>query len=89
LIPSQEVRGELSGGNVPLRLWHRLKDPEVKAQLLVDAENGGNVAAAVAVVRGGPNSDQVLVREHELVALLDQLVGASDKRKIVNVGELK
>ena len=78
----------MSGGHIALRLWDGLKDLEVEAQLLVNTENGGNVAAAVAVVRGGPDGDQVLVREHELVALLNQLVSAAYQGKIVNVGEL-
>ena len=78
----------MSGGHIALRLWDGLKDLEVEAKLLVHTEDGGNVATAVAVVRGGPDGDQVLVREHELVALLNQLVSAAYQGKIVNVGEL-
>ena len=79
----------MSGGHIALRLWDGLKDLEVEAKLLVHTENGGNVATAVAVVRGGPDGDQVLIGEHELVALLHQLMGAANQGQIVNMGELE
>mmetsp|Transcript_60848 Transcript_60848/g.162752 ORF Transcript_60848/g.162752 Transcript_60848/m.162752 type:complete len:223 (+) Transcript_60848:453-1121(+) len=43
-------------------------------QAAVELQDGGHVAAAVAVVGRGPHRHQVLLREHVLEALLHQLV---------------
>ena len=56
-------------------------------QVLVNLEHGSDIATSVAVVRGRPDGDQVLVLEPELVALHDELMGACDKPHIVRLAE--
>jgi hypothetical protein len=55
-----------------------------------DLHHTGDVTAPVTVVGRGPDSDEVVVRrEHELVALLDELVCTGNERKRVYVVELR
>ena len=53
----------------------------------IDLQDGSDVAAAVAVVRGRPDRDEGVVEE-ELEALLDELVCAADEVDAVHVVEL-
>ena len=57
----------------PSRLLRRgLEDGEIALQVFVEFEDGGHVAAPVAVVRGAPDGQHGLV-EVPLVALHDEL----------------
>lgn len=57
------------------------------ARVLAQLQDRGNVPAAVAVVRRGPDSHDAAI-EHLLVALHDELVGARDQGQVVFVVEL-
>lgn len=61
---------------------------ERRLEVLADLAHGRQVAAPVAVVRGAPDRDDVLVLEVVLVALVDELVRAGDEREVVDVAEL-
>ena len=50
-------------------------------------ENGGDVAASVAIVRRRPDSDELVV-EPVLVALLHELMSATDELELVHLVEL-
>lgn len=65
----------------------RAPDTASMAQVLADLENGSDIAAAVAVVRGAPDGDDAAV-EHFLPAFHDELVGAGDHGDVVAVVEL-
>lgn len=65
------------------------EDLEVGLQVLAKSHDTGDVAAAVAVVGSGPDGDNVLRGEVVLVALVDELVRASDELKVVDVVELR
>ena len=52
------------------------EDLEFWLEVLAQVHDGSDVSAAVAVVRSGPDGDDVLVLEMVLVALVDELVGA-------------
>ena len=77
--PHQEVlwRGAL-GLRAPRLLRRRLEHLKVFVEVLVQLEDGRDVAAAVAVVGRAPHRDQLVV-EHPLVAVHHQLVGAGDE----------
>ena len=65
-----------------------MEDLEVAFQLIVDVQDGSDVTATVAVVRGGPNRDEVRVLEPVLEAVHDKLMGASHEVQVVEVVEL-
>lgn len=71
------VRGHLS-----LALWGRVVGDEVALQILVHLHNRSDVTAAIAVVRGGPHGDELVV-EHPLVALHHQLMRSAHHIEIV------
>ena len=92
--PSEEVhpgRG-LARGSLGLLIGHGLKDLKAVAiddALISDLHDRGHVAAAVAVVGRAPDGHEAVLRaEHELVALLDELMRAGDERDAVDVVEL-
>ena len=60
---------------------------EIPAAVLVYRQNGRHVTTPVAVVRGRPYCDELLV-EHVLVAFLHELVRACDELQLVDVVEL-
>ena len=68
-------------------LRRRVEDLELGREVLVELEDGGHVAAAVAIVGRGPHRHEAVV-EHELVALHDELVRAADEAEAVAVVEL-
>ena len=51
-----------------------LEQANLSIQMLIEDENGGDIAAAIAVVGRRPDGDQRLLGEHVLVALLHQLM---------------
>jgi len=67
---------------------HRREDLELWLQVLAQVHNGRNVSAAVAVVGRRPDSDDILVFEMVLVALIDQLMSTGDKLQAIDVIEL-
>lgn len=71
------VRGHLS-----LALWGRVVGDEVALQILVHLHNRSDVTAAIAVVRGGPHGDELVV-EHPLVALHHQLMRSAHHIEVV------
>jgi hypothetical protein len=71
-----------------VRVGHLSEELEVPLELVVQAEDGRHVAAAVAIVGSGPNRYEVLVLEVVLVALHDELVGAADELDAIDVTEL-
>mmetsp|Transcript_39432 Transcript_39432/g.127611 ORF Transcript_39432/g.127611 Transcript_39432/m.127611 type:complete len:314 (-) Transcript_39432:100-1041(-) len=86
---SQEVvwhaRSEV--GHLAQVLRPRLEDLKVNGSLDRDGEDGGDVAAAVAVVWRRPDGDEQLAKE-VLVPLHRQLVRAGDELEVVCVQEL-
>lgn len=85
---SQEVGRRRSGRNDPLRVRHCSEELGLSCVGVLEHHDGGDVAAAIAVVGRRPNCDQLLV-EHELVALVHQLVGAADQLQVVDVNKLQ
>lgn len=71
------VRGHLS-----LALRGRVVGDEVALQILVHLHNRSDVTAAIAVVRGGPHGDELVV-EHPLVALHHQLMRSAHHIEVV------
>jgi len=49
---------------------------------------GSQIATSVAVVGSTPHGDHILVGEVILIALVHQLMSASNQRKIVDMAEL-
>jgi hypothetical protein len=58
---------------------HGAEDFEVRLEIFAERHDGGDVAAAVAVVGRRPDGDDFLRLEVVLVAFVDQLVGAGDE----------
>lgn len=73
---------------MPLIVCHSAEQFERWFELLVDLADGREVSAAVAVIRGAPHGDDILVVEVVLVAFVDELMGSSDDREIVDMAEL-
>eukprot|EP00754_Rhynchopus_humris_P030098 Rhum_TRINITY_DN15258_c13_g1::Rhum_TRINITY_DN15258_c13_g1_i1::g.148201::m.148201 len=73
--------------DTPCLLWRRLKDLVVPLQMLVQFEDGCNVATPVAVVGGGPHGHKGVV-EHRLVSLHHQLVRPCNQLNLVRRVEL-
>lgn len=84
---SEEVRGRRSGRYDPLRVGHSAEQLGLPCVDVLKHHDGGDVAAPVTVVGGGPHSHQLLVK-HELVALVHQLMGPTDQFQVVDVNEL-
>ena len=61
---------------------------EDAGELVVKGENGGDVAAAVAIVGSGPYSDQIPVGEVVLVTLHYELMRPTYELHIVHVSKL-
>jgi hypothetical protein len=60
----------------------------IPIQVGVQSQDGSDVAAAVAVVRRGPDCHQALLGKHILVPLLHQLMRSADQIQLVHAGEL-
>ena len=72
-----------------MTLLDRVEDVKGALHVLIDVEDGSDVAAAVAIVGGTPHGDQVGVLEPVLEAVHDQLMGSGDQVEAVNVVELR
>jgi len=70
-------------------IGHRAENLEIWLEILAEGHDGRDVAAAVAVVGRGPDGDNFLGLEVVLVAFVDELVGAGDELKVVDVVELE
>ena len=68
-----------SGGDSSSMIGHGAENLEVRLQILSKGHDGGDVAAAVAVVGCRPDGDDFLRLEVVLVAFIYQLVGASNE----------
>ena len=68
---------------------HGRKDVELGLQILAQLHDGGDIAAAVAVVGGAPHGGHGLVLEMPLVALVDELVCARNQLQAIDVVELR
>lgn len=77
-----------AGGDHALIVGNRVENLEVAVEILVELENGGDVAAPVAVVGGRPHRDEVLLGEHVLVSLLHELVRSADELEAVDSRKL-
>lgn len=86
----QEVLGLglLVGEGTTGLLRRRLEDRELLVEVLVEFQDGGDVATAVAVVGGRPHGQQGLSKV-PLVALHHQLVAAADQLDLVGGVELQ
>lgn len=85
---SQEVGRGGPGRDDPLGVRHGSEELGFSGVGVFEDHDGGDVAAAVAVVGRRPDGHQLLV-EHELVTFVDQLVGAADQLQVVDVNELQ
>ena len=65
-----------------------MEDLEVALQVLIDVEDGGDITAAVAVVRGRPDRDQIGVLEPVFESVHDELVRPCNQLQVVDVVEL-
>jgi hypothetical protein len=66
-------------------LRHFLECLEIPSEVFIQLQNGGNIAAPIAVIGSRPHSDQDVIREPVLVPFLDQLMGSGDELKSVDV----
>jgi len=76
------------GRNVTLVIRDSGEDAELGVHVLVDGHNGCDVAATVAVVGSRPNSDDRILREVVLVALVDELMSSGNQFETIHVVEL-
>ena len=67
---------------------HGTKNLEIRLQILSQRHDGSDIAAAVAVVRRGPDGHDVLGGEVVFVAFVDELVRAGYELEVVYVVEL-
>lgn len=85
---SQEVRCCRSRWNDPLGVGHCSEELRLPSVSVFEDHDGSDVAAAIAVVRGRPHCDQLLVK-HELVAFMDKLMRPADQLQVVDVNKLQ
>jgi hypothetical protein len=57
-------------------------------EIFSDFTDGGQVSTSVAVVWRTPYCDNILIVEVVFVSLIDQLVGACNQGKVVDMAEL-
>lgn len=60
-------------------LRNSIENDETSVELCIELHNSGDVAAAIKVVRGTPDSNETLIFEPILMSFLDQLVGPADE----------
>jgi hypothetical protein len=83
-----KVRHGSASGHHALIIRDGVENLEVSVEILVELEDAGHVAAAVAVVGGRPHGDKVLLGEHVLVALLHELMRPANELQPVDSREL-
>lgn len=84
----QEIGHGGAGRDGSLVVGDGIEDLELPVQVLVQGQDGGHIATPVAVVGSRPDSHEVLLVKHVLVALLDQLMGTADELEAIDVDEL-
>lgn len=84
----QEIGSSCSGWNDSFRVRHCPEELRLSRVRIFENHNGGDVAAAIAVVGSRPHGDQLLVK-HELVAFVYQLVRPANQLQVVDVNELQ
>lgn len=84
----QEIRCCCSGRDDSFRVGHCSEQFGLSRVSVFEDHDGGYVATAVAVVGSWPHSYQLLI-EHELVALMDELMSPADQLQVVDVDELQ
>lgn len=84
----QEIRCCCSRWNDPFRVRHCSEQLWLSCVCVFEDHNGGDVAAAIAVVGSRPHRDQLLVK-HELVAFVDELMCSADQLQVVDVNKLQ
>jgi len=84
--PSQKVRRGRPLGDDPLRVRDGFEQLRLSLVDVLKVQDGGDVAASVAVVGRGPDRHHLVV-EHVLVALVDELVGAANEFEVVEMNE--
>lgn len=84
----QEIRCCCSGWDDSFRVGHCSEQFGLSRVSVFEDHDGGYVATAVAVVGSWPHGYQLLI-EHELVALVDELMGPADQLQVVDVDELQ
>lgn len=84
----QEIRCCCSRWDDPFRVGHRSEELRLSRVSVFEDHNGGDVAAAIAVVRSRPHCDQLLIK-HELVAFVDELMRPADQLQVVDVNKLQ
>lgn len=83
----EEVGGGKLIGDDAVAVGHRAEQLGLAALRRGDLQDGGHVAAAVAVVGRRPHSHQPLPK-HVLVAFVHQLVRSADQVQVVDLQEL-
>lgn len=84
----QEIRSGCSRWNDPLGVRHCSEELGLSCVSVFEDHNGGDVAAAIAVVRSRPHRDQLLIK-HELVAFVDKLMRPADQLQVVYMNKLQ
>jgi len=86
-FPSSEILGEPALRLIESRLDF-LKGNKFGFEIIIKFHDRSYITAAVTVVRSRPHRNKVLLREVELVSLLDELMGPTDEVEVVDVVEL-
>ena len=87
---SQEVRNKGLVWDGPRSLISQgVEGLERVLEFVVHVENRGDVTASVAVVGSGPDGDEVLVLEPELVTIHNELMGTRNQVDVVDVIEFR
>lgn len=73
---------------MPLVVTDSAEQLEGGLEIVSDLTDRGQIATSVAVVGSAPHGDDVLVGEVIFIALVHQLMGASNQREIVDMAEL-
>lgn len=84
----QEIRCCCSRWDDPFRVRHCPEELRLSCVGIFENHDGGDVAAAIAVVGSRPHGDQLLI-EHELVAFMDKLMRPADQLQVVDVNKLQ
>ena len=84
----QEVRCRRSWRNDPFGVGYGSEELGLSGVSVFEDHDGGDIAAAIAVVGSRPHGDQLLIK-HELVALVDELVSPADQLQVVDVNKLQ
>lgn len=73
---------------MPLVVTDSAEQLEGGLEIVSDLTDRSQIATSVAVVGSTPHGDDVLVGEVIFIALVHQLMGASNQREVVDMAEL-